>query len=330
MSELTTWDEFREMAVQAYNLAANAYEGVSDNLMCGGERRQALYDLSAGMREARENLKRLAELAIRLAPPEPPARPLEAVLADIEALGHYYEIRGCGYIGRDVVAVGSRLVGTDGFKGSTHADLLSWTGETEDGEARDADVAKAAEARLEQIRKLREQQRQAVVALVETLSYRPAVHFNPDRKPFTAACSDELVGMAFTDEPSCVTCPACQEWIAKNVDLSPEDLDAFMAAVEEAEARPETRWNVWSKADDGLGWLVVSSNLNEDQARASIERRSRRTTGMLFEALPIGQVPGQPPVTEADRLVFLNPDPEEAALARADSERVTAASEGEE
>jgi hypothetical protein len=87
-------------------------------------------------------------------PASPSARPLGAVLADIVAQGHYYEIYGPGYIGRDAASVYTRRLGTEGFKGESIDEHRRWVEDVEDGEARAATVAAAAETRLAQIRAL--------------------------------------------------------------------------------------------------------------------------------------------------------------------------------
>lgn len=346
MSPLTTWDEFGEMLARAQRTAAKNYDAVTDNLMRGARHEDVFPDLVYALNEARADLNNLANLAIRLTPPERPDRPLEAVLADIRALGHFYVIYGHGYIGRDEVQVETRLVGTGGFDGDSHANLVQWREATEDGEARGPDDAAAAEARLAQIKELREHQR-AVVALVETLSYRPKlVHLRSTVDIFGYVCGrDRNILSLSTDDPDAVTCPVCRTWAARNLGrllradiaiseaervIGPEDVDT------EHEAHVHVRWNVWKNEDD-IGWFIVNANLNEEQAHRAIERRA--VSNCEFQAVPVGQVPGGPPVTASDALVFLNPDPgiqpitgptDAEELAREDARRVTAASEGEE
>lgn len=269
--QLTTWDEFRQMLAQAYESASVEYDRIADSLMHGTSRKDALDMLATALAEARENLDKQVNLTIRLTPPESPARPLEAVLADIRAEGHQ-TIRLSWHHGSWFLDTDTGSVKFDHARQDDPAYLHEYRQTIETALSWGEDPVALAEARLEQIKERREQQRTAVVALVETLTVYPAYP----------------------------------------VPLLPPQAQA--AAVEAFWASADTRWNVWAKDPDGE-WSVTNSNLNQEQALAAIRRLMAAAlvhgpAGATFTMLPVGQVPGGPPVDPSDALVFLNPDPE--------------------
>ncbi len=172
------------------------------------------------------------------APPAPPARPLEAVLTDIEAEGHDWRLEGPNYPSRD----------SGYFIATKRADKPHEDAAAEGGRvygARNDALAVVAEERLAHIRKLHADRAAAVAAVerdqasdAEAMGFlgtlgiapsRPVVfHYGPIAySQHVIDHSPDYPGSArYTDAPDLVTCASCLEWIARNVPPAPEEPDS--------------------------------------------------------------------------------------------------------
>lgn len=179
MSEPITWPALREAIASihgditgARDSARDAILNPDDSIPAGTEYRLAFADLFARVDFLQAGIERVLEI---VAEAQPPARPLEAVLADIEAEGHEYTIDS-NYGGGGKVRFTSKLreprwdnAGDwDKEKWARHR---AWEQEVEAGDTWLAgSLVEVAEARLAQIRALHEQQCGGAVALAAAIA----------------------------------------------------------------------------------------------------------------------------------------------------------------
>lgn len=160
MSGQITWQEIREQVARlhealdsSHGRAREAVLNPADSVPDGTEYRAAFAQLLWDMDVLQGMAERLLE---QLAESTPPARPLEAVLAEIVALGHQY-------VTVDISGQRARCTSYrthDGMPAapSAHdydpASWERWDAEVERGAVSAEDPTAAAEARLDQIREL--------------------------------------------------------------------------------------------------------------------------------------------------------------------------------
>lgn len=160
-----TWNEMRESLVALHERLTAARNRASGDVVMPnrGQNAMSIYsDAFSGLyMQVRDNLNVLEKLLRRIdaSVPEMPVRPLDAVLADIEAEGHEFEIK-TNYGGSGKVRIASRLRDArfdnhGEWNDEKQARYAAWQAEAEEGDVwMEGDLVVVAEKRLADIRKL--------------------------------------------------------------------------------------------------------------------------------------------------------------------------------